>query len=374
MSPRIMSVLFCSFAVVLLPYGSGSDSVAVRAQDKQDAEVVARRIGKALQGEGQIETVVFSPDSKLLLAGFRTGFDYRRGGKAKLWNARTGELVHVLEHGWFEKRNLGGVVAAGFSADGKLIVTGTEQGHPFAAGYHLGHHVVFETATGKRIGNPVFSSAHIDFVAFSPDQKLVLVCQTDWKGMGNEKVLEAHATLRPVAGGDKLAGKAMFHNRSILAAAFSADGKRLVTGDSKGIIRTWQVPEGKLEAKFGLEMKQDGDLVIKFSPDIKRVVIAGHLLQQWDVATGKPVGDAIIGGARAITYTPDGKTVLIGTGAKIRRYEAATWKRVGPSIRLPVDKERDDAMAFSPDGKTVVTTVFPKRGEKGSAQLWELPD
>jgi WD40 repeat protein len=56
---------------------------------------------------------------------------------------------------------------------------------------------------------------------------------------------------------------------------------------------------------------------------------------------------------RAVAYSPDGKTVLTGSDDKTaRQWDAATGRPIG----APLDHEHQVvAVAYSPDGKTVLT-------------------
>jgi WD40 repeat protein len=67
----------------------------------------------------------------------------------------------------------------------------------------------------------------------------------------------------------------------------------------------------------------------------------------------------------AVAFSPDGKTVLTAGGRAVRLWEVATGKPLGKS--LPQQRDRVLAAAFSPDGKTVLVGM-----EGGSAQRWDI--
>src|SRR5204862_444636 len=73
-----------------------------------------RRLHVLRQGPS-LDTVSFSPDGKLLVAG---GGD----GTARIWGARTGRLVHEL------RGHSDDVVGAVFSPSGRLVATASSDG------------------------------------------------------------------------------------------------------------------------------------------------------------------------------------------------------------------------------------------------------
>jgi tetratricopeptide (TPR) repeat protein len=67
-------------------------------------------------------------------------------------------------------------------------------------------------------------------------------------------------------------------------------------------------------------------------------------------------------GVKAVAFSPDGKTVLTGSGSAAQLRAAGTGQPLGPP--LP-HRSEVNAVAFSPDGQTVLTGSFD-----GTARLW----
>jgi WD40 repeat protein len=114
-------------------------------------------------------------------------------------------------------------------------------------------------------------------------------------------------------------GTPLTHRRPITAAAFSPDGKTILTGSKDGTARLWDAATSKpAHTPFA---HRGPVLAVAFSPDGKTALTAtrDQTVWLWDVATGKPVGPPLpCGGAEsegALTaaFRPDGKAVLAGT-------------------------------------------------------------
>ena len=76
------------------------------------------------------------------------------------------------------------------------------------------------------------------------------------------------------------------------SAAFSPDGKRIVTASSDKTARIWDAASGK---PIGEPLKGHEDAVnsAAFSPDGRRIVTGSwdKTARIWDAATGKPIGE-----------------------------------------------------------------------------------
>jgi hypothetical protein len=156
------------------------------------------------------------------------------------------------------------------------------------------------------------------------------------------------------------------HQGSVVAAAFSPDGKSVVTA-SYDTAHLWDSATGK---PLGLPLQhQNLVFAAAFSPDGKRVVTASQdkTARLWDSATGKPLGSPLEHQrpVLAAAFSPDGQRVVTASGKTARLWDSATGNPLGPPLQ---HKGQVVAAAFSPDGKSVVTASHDK-----TARLWKAP-
>jgi WD40 repeat protein len=148
------------------------------------------------------------------------------------------------------------------------------------------------------------------------------------------------------------------HEAIVYSVAFSPNSKTIVSGDSDGTLRLWDVGTGQL---VGQLLRAHKSLVssVAFSPDGK-TILSGSLdntLRLWDAATDQPISQPLRGhegGVESVAFSPDGKTILSGSDDKtLRLWNAAT----GQPIRQPLRGHEDTvySVAFSPDSKTILS-------------------
>src|SRR5262249_21220891 len=156
------------------------------------------QLGPALQHQGAVRAVAFSPDGETILTG---GFD----DTAWLWEAATGKQLHELGHigaGWGDlfSRDGRGVV---FSPDGKTIL-----------GSYDGTARLWEIATLKQLGPVLPGNA----LAFSPDGRTIMTCEF----VGAVRLWDA------VTGEPRC--PPLQHGGPVVAVAFAPDSKLVLTG------------------------------------------------------------------------------------------------------------------------------------------------
>jgi WD40 repeat protein len=178
--------------------------------------------------------------------------------------------------------------------------------------------------------------------AFSPDGKHVVTASRDqtahvWDAETGREI----ATLKG-------------HSLDVTSAAFSPDGQRIVTASTDGTARVWDAETGREIAT----LKGPGHLsTAVFSPDGKRVATASddETARVWDAQTGREI--AVLQGhgnpVHSASFSPDGKRVVTSSyDTTARVWDAETGREIATLKGHSFDVT---SAAFSPDGKRVVT-------------------
>jgi len=157
-------------------------------------------------------------------------------------------------------------------------------------------------------------------------------------------------------------------NSWIACAAFSPDGRTLVSGSNDNTIRLWDVTTG--QALRILEGHTETVSSVAFSPDGKTLVSGSYdnTIRVWDVTNGQSLR-TLVGHddwVNSVAFSPDGKTLASGSSdATIRLWDVATGQ---PLDTLEGHTNWVLSVAFSPDGKTLVSG-----SRDGTIRLWEIP-
>lgn len=191
-------------------------------------------------------------------------------------------------------------------------------------------------------------------LAYSPDGRSLATAGED-----GAVLLRDPATGRVTA---RLAG----HRDSVTCLAFSPDGKALATGSYDRTVRLWDVATGR--ETTALAGHANWVFAVAFAPDGKTLASAGHdrTVRLWDVSAGResavlPVQTASV---RALAFAPDGKTLASGGADRaLTLWDLATRT---PRARLRGHKGTVRAVAFAPDGKAMATA-----SEDGETKLWD---
>ena len=205
-----------------------------------------------------------------------------------------------------------------------------------------------------KLGLPVGHTDNVTSAAFSPDGKTLVTASWD-----------NTARLWDAASG-KLLHTLEGHTSIVISAAFSPDGKRVVTASGDYTARLWDASSGKL--LHTLEGHTSNVESAAFSPDGKSVVTASEdkTARLWDAASGKLLhtleGHTSI--VFSAVFSPDGKSLVTASDD----YTARLWDASSGKLLHTLEGHTDRVYSavFSPDGKTLVTASVDS-----TARLWD---
>jgi RNA polymerase sigma factor (sigma-70 family) len=361
---------------------------------------------QALGGHGLfVWAIAFSPDSKRLATA-------NQDNTVRLWDTATGLLLHR-----FDAREAA-VRAVTFSPDGRLL----------AAAGSLRSLLLWDAASGKQLASLPGLREEVRSLAFVPHAQGLRLATGN--GAGTVEILDLpdSATLRRSA--DRTSPVTTLHSRGhrggVYATAVSPDGKVIATGSQDCTVRLWDAvtgkefrrleghtdwvgglsfsPDGKYlasggndgrifvrEAATGKVVRQLQGRCVAFSPDGRLLATAtmaqNPAIQIWDFATGRELRRLL--GHRAtifrLVFSPDGKTLASGgigflpglsfEGEPFEKTPLRLWDVASGRRRFEFGDANDSvrALAFTPDGKTLVSGFDPARKDSNGApiRLWE---
>lgn len=271
-----------------------------------------------------------------------------RDGEIRLWSAHTGQLLRVLASAQQERYDAdtsGRKVA--FSADGTRVLVGTLD-QPAAR--------LFDTKTGECLATLPGDKFSLRELALSPDGEYAATsCHYEPPRLWEVRSGKLLATLRESTG-------------KLQVLRFSADGRRLLTAGEDGLARIWDAHTGQAGATLSGHLSMildanfspDGNLVVTASTDCTTRLwdsASGHLRTRWEVTDGS---------AYTAEFSPDGKKV-VGTLAEgvVALWDVAS-EQLADIIHVPT-KGLQRSPLFTPDG-----TQLLGRDSQGRVHLIDL--
>jgi WD40 repeat protein len=279
---------------------------------------------------GQVLSIAFTGDSKLMASG-------SVDKTIVLWDPATGFQLRAL------KGHTGTVGSVAFSPDDKQLASGSADTTI----------KIWDVPSGREKQTMAGHTLFVSSVAFSPDGKMLA------SGSGDQTVklwdVATGRELRTLAAGmPALAGIP-------IRVAFSRDGKTLATGAQ--LVKLWDVRSGnEIRSIRVTESNAPMERPVAFNYDGSVLATGGGGVKLWDVATGNALR-TLPGDARALSFSPDQKTLAGADGTEIKLWDIAT---VQEPQTLKGSQLGVDSVAFSADGKLLAVG-----NSDNTVVLWE---
>jgi WD40 repeat protein len=160
------------------------------------------------------------------------------------------------------------------------------------------------------------------------------------------------------------------HTGPVRRVAFSADGRRLLSGSGypygDGTMRLWDVASGKELRRFqgdemtwvlGVALAPDGRTALSGSAD--------RFVRLWDAETGQMLRRFEHEAVNGVAFAPDGRRFLSGgKDATVRLWDVESGRELR---RFEGHTAKIEDVAFAPDGRRALSG-----GEDGSLRLWDV--
>jgi WD40 repeat protein len=155
------------------------------------------------------------------------------------------------------------------------------------------------------------------------------------------------------------------HKDAVESAAFSPDGRRIVSASIDGAVRVWDVRTG---AQIAVMRSGLITMCAAFSPDGRRIVSASwdQSVRVWDAGNGAQI--AVLRGhelsVNSAAFSPDGRRIVsASTDGTVRVWDARTG---APIAVLRGHTYAVSSAAFSPDSRRIVSASYDK-----TVRVWD---
>jgi WD40 repeat protein len=279
--------------------------------------------------------ISYSPDGNYIAAAFDTTI--------LIWDTKRGQIINKLTgHGGDKKnRNRDPIIKIAWSQNGRLLASsGMDQTVK-----------VWDVSNGRclftftELGPADSETEFVQSLGFSPDGKYLVTAN-------NEKSIR----LWDAATGRAIRYMAGELSHPVTTVFFSKDGRQLITGGEGYHMKTWNVDNGRLFR----EMQTFGSDYLALSPDGKRLASTKwDRVSIWDSESGNQVKTIIISNydyPLALTYSHDGKRIMVSTEKNIRIYDASNLELI--SSFYPDVTSTISSANFSVDGKWVTAGFY----------------
>ena len=290
-----------------------------------------------------LSAAVFLADGKSLATSSLTA-DAK--GSIQLWDTKTGECTASLQG------HAGGVYCLATSRDGKFLASGGD-----------GLVIVYDSAISKEVVRVALPPGRVLALAFTPSASILCAAGED-----------RHIHFLDLASG-KVLDSLLAHSEVVTALAFSPGGTTLYSGSFDGDVKIWDLASRKLKQTLaanggrihGVAASRDGKTLAAACAANLDGNTKPSEIAIWNLENTKQ-RKSLVAGAADFTAVQFSGTDPILAAARADGWVLA-WSPDGvPRSRLKAHHDRITSLAFSPDGKSLVTTSW-----EPTARLWDLP-
>jgi WD40 repeat protein len=287
---------------------------------------------------------------------------------------------------------------------------------------------IWELSSGKLISTLTGHTGVINSAAFSPDSQYVITSAGEFP-IGTQGLPDTN-TIRlweVITGNNVLAIAG--HTESVNTVAISPDGNLAASAGNDGAVRLWYLPGAKA-AHLVLRGEAINTNSLAFSPDSQSLLVGGgawydnvtgNSASIWDVNTGEQLNlfdltdiQGLNFTVLSVAYSPDGKTIALGNnvgdvmlwdipsgelfGGTVAAYaqkipglkfssdghyllaagqtDATLWdlssEMDSPVRTFAASNYLIDSVAYSHDGRFIVTAADENFGNPRIAQIWDV--
>ncbi len=323
------------------------------------------------------KTLVFSPDSMRLAAGYPDGSVW-------IWDASTGKTVLKFQSStnsiWslsFDPTSESLAVADGDgkihihnATNGKLVltmlgrhnagpkgVTYTPNGKRLISSAQDGKAKLWDASTGEELYTLHGHSKAIDSMALHPSGA--------WLATGDRDGTIRLWNLTPT-GNREVATRSLGHSAPVISGAVSQDWQIMVTVDSDLVAHLHHTDTFQTITSFTIDHPPE---VLALNPEGTRLAVAGALdFSVWDTGSGvKLFSKPYLGSEFALCFNADGTRLIFESGKNTAQVVCVSDGNL--LLTLSGHTQPVTGAAFSPDDSLIATTSDDK-----TARLWRATD
>lgn len=312
-----------------------------------EAEIALRQScqynNSILKHDDKVLSAAFSPDGKHVVT---TAEDK----KIRIWDVDTRSCILTMHDPM-------GIIFTQYGRDGKSVFSVSECDFDGNSCFRIWDAITGQCLQTLKFYGPGMSLGMKGWVKLSPDEKYIV------SNMRYTNILD----MIDITTGQCHVFKG--HSSNVFSAAFSPDGRLLVSGSKDNTMRIWDINSQKCLRII----ESDSDVrSVTFSPDGKRIlsISSSGNTRIWDVSTGKNIRtlDKWYGGIiTTAAYSPDGKfivTTSLGRDNSICIWDAVTFDYL-KSLNGHVSMVK--SVSFDSRGKYLVSCSSDK-----TVHLWDV--